>query len=415
MTTWGWGANVNGMLGVGDSTPHPHPTTVLGPVDFIASGASAGSNIGALFIATDRSVFYAGSNSKGGFGDGTAASGALRTTPTLVPGLSVILKVANGDACYALDSSGGLWGWGDQNFGQLAQPRSGSPQLTPILIQTGVIDFDSDGDSVIVLRSDGSVLTVGYNGNGRLATSVGLNDLNGVSTWQDVTPSGQVLQVIFGYACVMARLADGSVLAAGANTGGNSEPTNIAGQLGVTAAQDNPAFFALPYTGAIDIFGGYMNTFYRKVDDTIRGMGRNEHGNLGTGTATGGGITGPHESTPQQWANPFPVGVTLSQILHGKLGFAFSVLGTDGLVYTWGEGTDGEMGDGGASTTNPTAISINGLTAQRWVGGGGVNMWAGDAQSALVGSGLAVAGLGLSASPGTVIVRRGRSFGSVIG
>jgi hypothetical protein len=116
MTTWGWG-NAVAASGFGNATlTRPAPATVPGAVDFVMVGGNNNGDGtgGSLWLSTAGEVYFAGTNSSGGYGDGTAlSSGISHTSPVQVPGLSDIVKISmGGRAYYALASDGTLYGWG---------------------------------------------------------------------------------------------------------------------------------------------------------------------------------------------------------------------------------------------------------------------------------------------------------------
>lgn len=377
MTSRAWGLNTKGQLGVGDILTHRTPTVLISPPDFIASGAGAGNL--ALIVSQSRTVYHTGDNSLGQKGDGTTDA-SNHSTPELVPGLAGIIQVgidAGFGNCYALDSSDSLWAWGDNHFGQYGRGNT-TQQLTPTIIATNVSDFGAGDGHLIVLHSDGSVQTAGYNAAGQLANGFdGGGSSSGAPpgeyhTWQTVTPaSGTVVQVAAGYQCVLARRADGSVLGAGFNGGG--------GQLGnsVGIGSRNNTFFTISaYAGAADILCGYQNTFALLAGGWA-GMGNNTSGNLGCNSSTGS------FNTPQNLN--VPGGIAVAQMIRGWNSETLGFLATDGTIYTWGRGDFGGMGNGGVTASNISPISVNGLTGQRWIGGGSAAVWAGDAVALVFG------------------------------
>jgi alpha-tubulin suppressor-like RCC1 family protein len=112
---YAWGYNFEGELGNNSTVDSSTPVLALaGSVSSIAAGASHS------LAALNGAVYAWGNNSYGQLGDGTADDGSL--FPVLVPGLSsvYITKVAAGaESSYALDSTGGLWVWGGNNWGEL--------------------------------------------------------------------------------------------------------------------------------------------------------------------------------------------------------------------------------------------------------------------------------------------------------
>lgn len=367
MATWGWGLNgASGTLGVGDTAAnHTTPAAVTGGVDFI-SAAPAASASAAVFLARDRTVYTTGSNTFGTWGNGTTG-GSPRLTPVQVSGLTNIRKVdAGGLDCYAMDSSGNLWGWGLNSEGQYGQGNT-TQHTSPFLIRTDVTDFGAGNEHLIVLTNTGVVLTAGFNSAGQLVTG----DTTSHTSWQTVTPaSGTVVQVAGGDLNSMVRFSDGSVSAAGSNNGS---------ALAISPAGGNrTAWTAMPFTTSVDIKWGSSAAFSLRNDATLWSVGNNTQGQLGMGS------TSPATSATQVQV-VLPGGVTVAAFSIFWNAAAGSFLGSNALVYTWGGGSTGQMGNGTTTVSNPTPISGNGLTGQVWLIAGGVYMWSGD-QTAIVTS-----------------------------
>jgi alpha-tubulin suppressor-like RCC1 family protein len=376
MTTWGWG-NAVAASGFGNATlTRPAPATVPGAVDFVMVGGNNNGDGtgGSLWLSTAGEVYFAGTNSSGGYGDGTAlSSGISHTSPVQVPGLSDIVKISmGGRAYYALASDGTLYGWGTNQFGQLAH-TVGTNFLTPVVVATGVVDFDSfRGETLIILQSGGVIKTVGFGSEGQRADGTTIQNQG---TFQTVTPSGSaVIRVVNGFSFSMVIRADGSVLAAGTNTQATG---TTGGALGVTTTGAHSNWFTLPYTNAVEGGAGARTSYVIKNDGTLWSMGLNENGQLGVGFTQGTVFTN-QVSTPTQWVNPG--GVTISQAMR-HYASTFHVLGTNGKIYTaGGNGAEYARGDGTQTGNTVNPAWANGLTGQLWVGMTGLTglYWAGD-------------------------------------
>jgi alpha-tubulin suppressor-like RCC1 family protein len=114
-TVWAWGSNLDGQLGDGSLTDRRTPVQVKGLTDVVALAARSAH---VLALRADGSVWSWGTNGFGELGRGLAADRALLAGP--VPGLSDIVAVAGGPGfSLALDSSGHVWAWGFNLFGEL--------------------------------------------------------------------------------------------------------------------------------------------------------------------------------------------------------------------------------------------------------------------------------------------------------
>ena len=137
-TLFGWGGNYNGELATGTTGGGPHNPRAVG-----ASGALSGkivTQIGAglfhVFAITSSGELYAwGANSYGQLGDGTTTR---RTTPTIVTALSgqTVTVVAGGDShSLALTSTGAVYAWGWNGEGELGDGTT-TNRTTPTPVDT---------------------------------------------------------------------------------------------------------------------------------------------------------------------------------------------------------------------------------------------------------------------------------------
>jgi regulator of chromosome condensation len=78
---YGWGRNLNGLLGLPSGTPSQVPYPRLVPAS-VAMTAISASNIHALAIGPGNAVYAWGSGLRGALGDGVG--GNTRTSPQLV-------------------------------------------------------------------------------------------------------------------------------------------------------------------------------------------------------------------------------------------------------------------------------------------------------------------------------------------
>ena len=141
---YAWGHNGNGALGQNNTTDSPIPLQVqgIGGTGFLALAAADGAVSGggghAVGLRTDATVVACGDNTFGELGDGTTTQ---RTTPVRVlkgagPGttfLSTIAQITTGQAhSVALDTSGNVWAWGQDQYGQLGDGNSGPGVQSPL-------------------------------------------------------------------------------------------------------------------------------------------------------------------------------------------------------------------------------------------------------------------------------------------
>lgn len=120
-TLWGWGANLNGQLGLGDALNRSSPVQIGAATDwkYISCVGAAGSAQGSfsLAIKTGGTLWSWGMNSNGELGLGDVVS---RSSPVQVGALTNWARVNGGfKHAIALRSDGTAWVWGANASGQL--------------------------------------------------------------------------------------------------------------------------------------------------------------------------------------------------------------------------------------------------------------------------------------------------------
>ena len=191
-----WGENGNFQLGLGVSASSYaySPTEITSfsrSVNFaqISSGASH-----TVALATNGTVYSWGSNSYSQLGIGNAVAPAVPVMVTFFDGISVAEVYAFSFSSFARTTSGDLYGWGSNTFGQLGMNGTQTPIVnTPLLLWSGVKAVaGGDFHTIVLFRKDspaspsffffcnkkiinlkktkenGTVFSVGGNDNGQL-------------------------------------------------------------------------------------------------------------------------------------------------------------------------------------------------------------------------------------------------------
>jgi alpha-tubulin suppressor-like RCC1 family protein len=128
-----WGFNQAGQMGNGTTVNALVPVRVAlpGPVTQVWQGGSNATNGQTLALLANGSVWAWGAGSLGQLGDGSTHNSPLPVRVELPAGVRISEVCSGGDTSYALSSSGRLWSWGGNLFGQLGDHHSGLPRLTP--------------------------------------------------------------------------------------------------------------------------------------------------------------------------------------------------------------------------------------------------------------------------------------------
>src|SRR5262249_35113115 len=108
-----------------------------------------------------------GDNSNGQIGDNTTTNRSLITPAFYISGVKAV-------SCgyyhtLALDSTGTVWAWGHNSFGQLGTGDT-TNRYTPVAVLSGVKAISAGGFFSLALRSDGTVWAWGDNSSGQLGT-----------------------------------------------------------------------------------------------------------------------------------------------------------------------------------------------------------------------------------------------------
>lgn len=203
-----WGYNNYGQLGHGDQSVRTSPTQVNTVYQFKAIGAGLATSFaisvdGALYgagyggngelgdgtygdnfyfeliangndwkdacggngfsvaLKTDGSLYATGVNSFGQFGNGNTVSSSAWTQALVGSGLTLDRVDCGFNYAYGLTSSGNLYSWGLNSFGQLGI-GSFVQQTSPQAVSTSVVDF-SCGEESAIWMTNAAVYSAGRN------------------------------------------------------------------------------------------------------------------------------------------------------------------------------------------------------------------------------------------------------------
>lgn len=369
-------------------------------------------------IMSDGSVRAWGTNGNFRIGDGTEYSRSYPARAAFPPGFPGADKLYynHNSHTYVIDKSGQLWIWGLNDYGQCgngntavqrvpfnASADSANSIYGKTVVQIALPCGVQSAISSVVLCSDGTVHSCGYNGYGQL----GHGDTTARSRFVQLPVLSGITQIAAGREAYMSCYAvknDGTLYSWGYNgdsqlgdgtttnstiamprmggslsgktivkvVGGayhamaidslgnlHAWGTNSYGQLG----NGNYALQALPVqsvgTGVADVYLGgydYPVTYIKKTDGTLWACGYGEY------WANGGTPAGTNSATFTQ----IPLGGTLLKAIRGGTGtynFGAALL-TNGTVKVWGYNGNGALGVG--DTTVRTAVNTM-LTGNRLV------------------------------------------------
>ena len=317
-------------------TPSPSPI----PLPLIATAVATGSGY-ACAIRSGGGLVCWGNNRNGQLGDGTTT---VRLQPTMVAGVGDSVAVATsrsqdyGFSC-TVRSGGSVLCWGYNGNGQLGNGALTS-SLTPVPVSgvTDTIAVAAGGAHACALRSDGGVLCWGNNGSGQLGDRTISSGAGGNKpTPAAVAGIDDATAIVAGdsHTCVLRSSGQvacwGYDLASGTqHTGGT--PTNVAG-----------------VSDAVGISAGGSHTCALLRTGGILCWGNNESRQLGDGS------TVAYSKTP----------VTVSGIADATAiaagQYYTCALRSDHRIACWGDNYSGQLGDG-TTTISPNPVNVFAFT-----------------------------------------------------
>ena len=328
---WVWGNNATGQLGDGTTINKSSPIQI-GTSSWSAVSAGASHTAG---ITTTGSLFTWGGNNSYQLGDGTTIA---KSSPVQI-GTSSWTIVSAFSQSAGITISGSLFTWGLNNIGQLGDGTT-IAKSSPVQIGTSSWSIVESGASMTAgITATGSLFTWGYNITGQLGDGTTVNKSSpvqiGTSSWTAVTLSATWSAGI---------TATGSLFTWGINS------TGTLGD-GTTVNKSSPVQIGTSSWSAISAGDGHA--FGILINKDLYGWGNNATGQLGNNTVT-------NRSSPVQ------LGTSKWSMV--SAGYSCST-GIDlfGRLFIWGANNVGQLGDG--STTNkssPVAIATTLSTISSW-------------------------------------------------
>lgn len=362
------------------------PSPIIQGLYHITGAVAAGRNH-VMALKADGSVWSWGSNNWGMLGDPSFA-GSRRATPGQVPGLTDVVAISGGGQhSLALKRDGTIWSWGQNTWGQLGDgtstDRNAPVQVSQTTGLTNAVAIAAGVTHSVALANDGSVWIWGLDGLTQFGgLPVHVNNLSGVAQIAagafsatlktDGEAAGQVWT--FGYngfgnlgdgtktdrtaAVPVVGLSNGVAIAAGdshglAVTSGGAVSTwgnNGFGQLGDGTTTEHLTPIVVPGLSQIVLVSaGSAHSFFLQSDGKAFAAGYNYQGGLGVGEV------GEHYNPT---AVVSPEKLTAIASLGANAAVHSSAVAPSGHVLVWGNGTDGELGNGVFDTASGVPLVV---------------------------------------------------------
>ena len=317
---WGWGYNSTGQLGLGNTTNYSSRVqigalTTWSKIDLMSFSSIA--------IKTDGTLWTWGNNGYGRLGLGNTTG---YSSPKQVGALTTWSNISGGGFGHVMviKTDGTMWSWGYNAQGQLGLENT-TNYSSPKQIGSDTWSSVSCGyDHNLAIKPNGTMWSWGQFGNGGLGLGGSFQhrssptQIGALTTWSKISADGS---------SSMAIKTDGTMWSWGNNDNGRLG-------LGDTTNQSSPVQIGALTTWSSVSCGGYTGFAAAiKTDGTLWSWGYNIFGQLGLGNET-------NQSSPVQ------IGALTTWSSVSSKGYRAHAIKTDGTLWSWGFGNNGRLGLG---------------------------------------------------------------------
>ena len=323
--------NLSAILGVGPIRFEPTPVRgILGTVRQVATSNSTG------YALTTTGVVYAwGTGSEGELGNGSTTRLSARAVRVDFPAGVKIAKLSNPmpyDGGMAIDTHGIVWAWGNDAAREFCQ-RVGANIDTPVKVPLPHVTLAVGAWRHAIYDADGEVVSCGRSDHGQLGNGT-------IGPWSDTgrpvavkgLPPGRVVTLTSAFGNAGALMADGAYYDWGINSGGQVGD-------GTRIERTTAARVKLPDRVTRVFAGGSFpdngQTMAILANGQLWVWGANGSGQLGDGTRTSS--TRPIRLQEPEHARFVAV---------SSGGATDYAIGRSGELWTWGQNSEGQLGDG---------------------------------------------------------------------
>jgi len=349
---WVWGSAFSGVLGTNDNN-----ITKSTPVTTFSGGAnwkSIGRGLHVMGgIKTDGTLWNTGRGASGDLGHnaGTRSDTFVTTFAGGTNWKQVDYFVGTGAAHggISVKTDGTLWVWGDNAYGTLGI-NDLTLRRTPVTTFAGGTNWKqvASGDlHTVAIKTDGTLWTWGRGSTGQLGNNQAIDILTPVTTFAGGTDWKQVSSGTSHTAAIKTDGVDNELYVFGLNENQ---------QLGIN--YNNLIQFNVEGNNWKQVSSGDIHTAAIKTDGTLWTWGSGGSGRLGTNDMS-------NRFTP---VTTFSGGTNWKQVASGYRHTA--AIKTDGTLWTWGFGGDGQLGTNDTITRSTPVTTFAGGSSWKQVASG---------------------------------------------
>jgi alpha-tubulin suppressor-like RCC1 family protein len=284
-----------------------------------------------------------------------AAAPAGASSPT--PAAPAVSAIATGDYhTIALTRAGTVWAWGANEHGQLGRgstSSTGGPAHVKSPSGTGllrhVVAVAAAGLYSAALRVDGTIVAWGDDGVGELGDGTTGPPRPLPTPVKSPDGSGtltHVVQIAAGDNHMLAVTADGRVWAWGDNQDGQLGDNSWGSPSPVPVPVAGASGAPAPLSGVVAVSAGHLSSLAVAADGSVYTWGDN------TGNELGDGGTDLFEAGPVPVAAVAGQSGALTHVVAASMGdYDTIALRSDGTVVAWGGNADGQLGVGDEKPT----------------------------------------------------------------
>jgi alpha-tubulin suppressor-like RCC1 family protein len=356
-----WGDNTYGEAGNNTTSP----ATQLSPVAVYTGGVLSGVTLTQVHVGDDFAcglssaggAYCWGDNNDGQLGNGTTTNSSVPvavTTSGALSGVTLTAISANRYTVCALSSTGTVYCWGADDFGQLGNGGSNTNSSVPVAVTTSgtpmagatIVQISTGWEHACALSSAGAVYCWGDNTYGELGNSTTTSSGVPVAT---ATDGVQAAAVSAGEFETCGLTTTGAAYCVGndqyGQLGNGTTGTSVSTASPVTSSG------ALSGVTLTQLSVGQGHVCALSATGAAYCWGYDAYGQLGNNSSTS-----PVNTPVAVYTGGTLSGVSLAQISAGNT--YTCAQSASGTSYCWGSGASGELGNNNGSANALAAVLV---------------------------------------------------------